>query len=323
MRGLCLFLAAGVVAGQDAPRAVEKSLALLQSSGPPFVDKSGCISCHHQSIAAMAVAVARQRGLKVSDSIARQQLKFTAAVFSPHRTNLLQGINTVPEAPMVSSYALLGMAAEGYPADAVTDAMVLDLARKQRGDGSWRNNDRRVPLGYSDFSATALSLEALRLYSIPGRRQEFDERVAHARRWLLAANPGSTEEQAFRLLGLGWSKAPPADVRKAVVQLAVGQRGDGGWAQLASLTSDAYATGQALVALYQGGAMPASDAVYARGVRYLLGAQLPDGSWHVRSRAMGFQPYFESGFPHGQDQWISAAATSWAAMALALTLPGR
>jgi len=33
-----------------------------------------------------------------------------------------------------------------------------------------------------------------------------------------------------------------------------------------------------------------------------------------------FQPYFESGFPHGDDQWISAAATSWAAMALALTV---
>jgi len=30
------------------------------------------------------------------------------------------------------------------------------------------------------------------------------------------------------------------------------------------------------------------------------------------------QPYFESGFPHGRDQFISAAATNWAATALAL-----
>jgi hypothetical protein len=54
-------------------------------------------------------------------------------------------------------------------------------------------------------------------------------------------------------------------------------------------------------------------------VQYLLRTQLEDGTWFVRSRAFGFQPYFESGFPHGKDQFISAAATSWAAMALAYT----
>ena len=44
--------------------------------------------------------------------------------------------------------------------------------------------------------------------------------------------------------------------------------------------------------------------------------QLPDGSWHVASRAPKFQPYFQSGFPHDHDQWISSAATSWGAIAL-------
>jgi hypothetical protein len=51
----------------------------------------------------------------------------------------------------------------------------------------------------------------------------------------------------------------------------------------------------------------------------LLTTQKPDGSWHVKTRAMGFQPYFESGYPHGHDQWISAAGGGWATMALALT----
>jgi hypothetical protein len=40
----------------------------------------------------------------------------------------------------------------------------------------------------------------------------------------------------------------------------------------------------------------------------------------VHSRAVPFQPFFESGFPHGADQFISAGATSWAAIALAYTL---
>jgi hypothetical protein len=28
------------------------------------------------------------------------------------------------------------------------------------------------------------------------------------------------------------------------------------------------------------------------------------------------QPYFDAGFPHGFDQWISAAGTNWATLAL-------
>jgi hypothetical protein len=29
-------------------------------------------------------------------------------------------------------------------------------------------------------------------------------------------------------------------------------------------------------------------------VQYLLNTQMEDGSWHVRSRAAGFQPYFDN-----------------------------
>ena len=82
------------------------------------------------------------------------------------------------------------------------------------------------------------------------------------------------------------------------------------------MASDAYATGQALASLHQSGAVAAADPAYQRGVKYLLSTQLEDGSWHMRSRSIPFQPYFESGFPHGPDQWISAAATNWAVMAL-------
>jgi hypothetical protein len=34
------------------------------------------------------------------------------------------------------------------------------------------------------------------------------------------------------------------------------------------------------------------------------------------NRAMKIQPYFESGFPYGHDQWISHAGTAWAVIAL-------
>ena len=63
--------------------------------------------------------------------------------------------------------------------------------------------------------------------------------------------------------------------------------------------------------------MKPGDPTYEKGVRFLLGTQLEDGSWYVKSRAMKIQPYFESGFPYGHDQWISHAATAWATIGLA------
>jgi hypothetical protein len=40
----------------------------------------------------------------------------------------------------------------------------------------------------------------------------------------------------------------------------------------------------------------------------------------VKTRSIWVQPYFDSGFPYGEDQWISAAGTGWATMALSLTV---
>jgi squalene cyclase len=98
------------------------------------------------------------------------------------------------------------------------------------------------------------------------------------------------------------------------------QQPDGGWAQLPDMDSDAYATGSALAALHQAGDLPVDDRTYVRGLRYLLSAQLPDGSWHVKTRSKPIQTYYESGYPHGKDQFISVSAASWATIALALAV---
>jgi hypothetical protein len=36
----------------------------------------------------------------------------------------------------------------------------------------------------------------------------------------------------------------------------------------------------------------------------------------IRNRAPKFQSYFQSGFPHEHDQWLSATASAWATMVL-------
>ena len=88
------------------------------------------------------------------------------------------------------------------------------------------------------------------------------------------------------------------------------QRSDGGWGGNPNLPSDAFATGEALYALYESGNVAIQDPVYRRGIDFLLRTQDANGAWHVRSRAVKVMPYFDSDFPFGDDQWISAAA-SW------------
>jgi len=122
----------------------------------------------------------------------------------------------------------------------------------------------------------------------------------------------------MQLLGLAWSDARPEVLRNAARGVLAEQHPDGGWGQLPGLESDAYATGQAMVALKVSGAVKSSDRAWQRATGFLLRTQLEDGSWLVRSRSFPVQPYKESGFPHGKHQWISASGTSWAAWALSL-----
>jgi N-acyl-D-amino-acid deacylase len=125
------------------------------------------------------------------------------------------------------------------------------------------------------------------------------------------------------LLGLTWARADAAQRRRRARELWNEQRPDGGWSQLNSLPSDAYATGEVLYALAESGMAGGHRFEYERGVQFLMRTQQPDGSWHVASRAVRFQQHFEAGFPYGKDQFLSATATSWAAMALMLSTRDR
>lgn len=309
------LLAGGASPAPMVRRSVDNAVAALQKSGPQFVKVSGCVSCHHQSVPQMAYSAARRRGFQVDETIAAQQAKAVVAMFKPIREAMEKGTMQLPNPGISVSYSLLGLAAEGYPAGDLTRAMTLTIERTQLPDGSFAILPARPPMEASLVTATALSIRALRLYG-----RDSDARIIKARHWLTTVRPASQEERSMRLLGLVWSSAPEAVISQATHDVLAQQRPDGGWAQLPGLEPDAYATGQALVALQEAG-MPTVAKEYRHGMAFLLRTQLDDGSWRVRTRSSPLQPLKESGFPHGRDQWISAAATAWAAMALANSQP--
>jgi ankyrin repeat protein len=300
--------------------AVEKGLRLLQASSDRFLEERECVSCHQQFLPAIALGWARDRGVRVDEASLTGQVERQLRIWSAARDRAFEMEPPVP-APVDSlGYGLIGLAALGYAADEVTDAMARYLAAVQRPEGRWRATASRPPMEHGDVLATVLALRALQLYPVAARREQIAARVARARAWLASAAPSTDHERAWRLLGLGWAGAAPQDLEPHVRELLASQRDDGGWAQLPGLASDAWATGLTLVALHVGGGLGVSHPAYERGVEFLLGTQLDDGSWWIPSRSWPFQTQFDSGFPHGEDQWISAGGTALAVMALLLAL---
>jgi squalene cyclase len=163
-------------------------------------------------------------------------------------------------------------------------------------------------------------MRALQLYAPNVRKEEFAKSIRLAASWLAKTKSYNNDDRAWRLTGLAWAGTDKAATQEALHELLDAQHADGGWSDLPSMASAPYATGRSLVALQMGG-LSVSDPAYQRGVKFLLDTQEEDGSWFTKTRALGFQPYFDGSFPHDYDQWISAAASSWATMALTLALP--
>lgn len=304
------------VAPVEARAAVERSLPLLQQNAISFREKSGCVSCHNNSLTAVAVAAARAKSIKVDESRARTEVERTAAYLASWRERVLQGIGIAGDSDTIG-YILFGLAAQDFPPNEDTSAMARYMVRYQAADGHWRIVAHRPPIESSDLEVTAVAVRALQKYAPAAERPIYDAAIARAATWITQARARTLEDRAFQVLGLAWTSAVPSVLRRAVSTLTAQQRADGGWSQLPSLPSDAYATAQALFALKESGVIKPGHAVYARGVGFLLRSQAADGSWHVRSRALPIQPFFESGFPYGRDQFVSAAATGWATAALA------
>ena len=306
-------------------QSATRAMALLQRTSDVFlqsgvVKQQACVSCHQQTLPAVAFAWARERGLRVDEtSIARQvqdQVRYWKR--GDRILKAYELIRPQPDTPILLGYGLWGLAELGHPPDSLTEAMVWYLTATQRPDGSWPAADFRPPMEDGPIQGAAFAIRALQLYPLAGREPELKQRIGRARDYLLAASPTTFNQQVFQLLGLGW--AGESDLRPFASAIRKRQNADGGWSQLDGSPSDSWATGQALVALNLA-RVEISDAAFQNGIRFLLRTQFDDGSWYVRSRAWPFQPHFESEFPHGKDQWISAGGTAWAAMALVLTQP--
>lgn len=294
--------------------AVDDATALTERSGTEFFRQSGCVGCHHQPLALLAASAGRAAGAKVDDAALRGFAQTIESEWTGEQEQLLERIDPGGGADG-EEYMAWAMASANYAPNAITNTIAVHVAAMQHAAGNWHEGDiSRSPIQESEIARTARALRLLQVYGPPAKRVEFAERIGRARDWLGHVKPVTNDDGAMQMVGLHWASRDVTALGRALMSR---QRPDGGWGQNPNLESDAFATGESLWALRESGILNARDAAYQRGVKYLMSTQWPDGSWYVRSRAPKIQPYFQSAFPFEHDQWISAAATSWAVMALA------
>ncbi|MCX6979793.1 MAG: hypothetical protein NTV08_03465 [Verrucomicrobia bacterium] len=301
--------------------AIEKSLPLLTAGARGSMEKrERCFTCHNQGMPIMALVTAQSRGIAIDADELRKQVQFTADFLAKNQENYLAGKGQGGQSD-TAGYALWALDNGGWKPDATTTAVTEFLLQWQRDLGHWKPQSRRPPTEQSLFTSSYVALRGLRTFGTPEQRERTDRRTEQVLAWLVKTPAEDHEDRVFRLRALHAAGAPEAEIRGAAKTLLGSQRADGGWAQLDDMASDAYATATALVALHQAGGLATTDAAYRKGLGLLLTTQLGDGSWHVKTRSNPVQTYFESGYPHVADQFISIAAAGWATTALALALP--
>ena len=183
----------------------------------------------------MTIAAARAKGVKFNDQIAKDQSRKIAAFLQENAERALENVG-LPGAVDTVSYILLGLAADGYPSDPMTDVWARYVKNNQSPDGRWVCIALRPPLESSDFEVTAASIRSLKAYRPKSQEADYEKAVERGVRWLEAATPNSTEDLAFKILGLTWGGGSQAAIRETAQELLARQGADGGWSQTRTLS---------------------------------------------------------------------------------------
>jgi hypothetical protein len=308
------------VSPQAIKSAVDKALPLLLKGAQGHIAKKSCFACHNQANPMLAFTSARQHGFQIKEEDVKEQTEHIAAFLDGNRENYLKGRGQGGQAD-TAGYALWTLELGGWQPDATTAAVAEYLLLFNKDHDHWKSGSNRPPSEVSPFTVSYLAIRGLQKWGTAEQKERITKRIGDARAWLLKTPAKDTEDRVFRLWALQVAGADAKDVEAGAKELAQSQRKDGGWGQIDGLDGDAYATGSALVVLHLAGGMSTDDPAYQRGLDFLVKNQLEDGSWKVTSRSKPFQPYYETGFPHAKDQFISIAASGWATTALALSCP--
>jgi hypothetical protein len=308
------------IAENDVRNAIAKAIPWLEKGAAGSSKENQCFTCHTHALPILAIVEARQHGLEIDEANLKAQLNHTLAHLERGKQQYIDGKGQGGQV-LTAGYALWALDDGHVERNETTDAVIRYVLNHQKDKGHWVKNGRRPPSDGSPFTANYVALRTVVDFDAGDLSELKTSRVEAAEKWLLNTKPKDTEDAVFQLKALHRIESNKDAISGGIKALTAQQKQNGGWAQTPDMEADAYATGTVLATLLKEGQLLPSDPVAVSGVRYLLDSQQENGTWHVVTRADGFQPYYETGFPYDEDQFLSTAASSWATIALLRTLP--
>ncbi|MFQ5733978.1 MAG: prenyltransferase/squalene oxidase repeat-containing protein [Planctomycetaceae bacterium] len=299
---------------------MKRGLAVVRKAARNYPKHRKCFSCHHQALPLVAMVAASLFDSKDDKKLtadAAEIVKFTRKSFRG-RIDRLKAGKGIGGRAMTVAYGLWTLEIANEEPDDPTEAMVTYLLKTQHANGYWVLSSHRPPLEESRITCTTLALSSMKQFATKSQQKQVDRATEKAEKWLLQVKPKSTEDYASFLISYNGSlEALETKKERLTAELMGRQQPDGGWGQKPGMKSDAYATGQVVVALFCSTNEDKYRQPIRNAVRFLLKTQKPDGSWFVKTRSRPVQVFFDNGDPHGKSQFISIPATAWATTALA------
>jgi squalene-hopene/tetraprenyl-beta-curcumene cyclase len=302
----------------DVRAAIDRGLSFLAKDSMAWRESRKCYECHHAPFTIWALNEAKNQGYAVDEQVLADMTSWV--VGKDYLAQLLMERPAQQEIVFNEAPLLLALAIEAGSTNDAQDGLKRLLAsvmHDQGDDGSWKRINEARPILSSPDTLTTLALLALSAPSAPDMGEEGKVARQRALQWLEAAKPDD-ELQPTVLRLILWRRLGPASEWDHLVQLLRNaQNEDGGWSQIEFANSDAYATGQALYALAESGAMK-DDAAIRSAQSFLAKSQGPNGAWTMTSRAI-----MGNGKVATKFEPIIHAGSAWAVMGLVRSEPAQ
>ena len=266
--------------------AIRRGVTFLAKDALAWKREHNCASCHHAGLVVWAMHEAKQCGVAVDEPVLAELTKWMAESGEgktgvPRPEGRPKALNTK------AVYFALALGAKSQPDELSQEGLkrlLKTIKEDQTENGSWSAwPETRPPMfGGSDDSMTALATFALSLNTAS------DESTKAVRdkgvQWLASTKTDDDPQSIAMRLVLWWRVGRSIEECEPLVQrIKERQNTDGGWAQAANMSSDAWATGQALYALAHS-RIPPGDPMVERARTFLIKSQRDDGSWPMTSR---------------------------------------
>lgn len=345
-----LFILPLTVQAEDAAdrqaatkQAVQSAINYLQERGETWKDSRQCASCHHVPLMTWAMHEAKRHSVEVDEELLKTTTDWFFAEGDPAKVFSVGSMEEEEYSNPLAAVSIFALMSESNDPNepnyrVATKRILQGIVQAQEPSGSWKPFFGREPI--LGNSRESLALWLTNFTSWPNQPEELRAIVAETRQkaiaWLKTHQEDfETHILALRLWMLATSGGGQEEVSSLIERIIKLQREDGGWSQIESRASDAYATGHVLYAFQIAGVDPKSETMQ-HGVDFLLKTQTKDGSWLMISRenppilihalsAVTLKPVMINKEPNPGSsknaEPISFISTAWATVALSRMLP--